>query len=90
MSKNRYNCGGNYNNNDNNCKVDNRNNNNANNQNNNLGFRVVRSASCSSAINMKCQFCRKGKGTHKAVECVSNQAMKCEYFLKLDVRCNSF
>ena len=41
MSKNRYNCGGNYNNNDNNCKVDNRNNNNANNRNNNIGFRIV-------------------------------------------------
>ena len=30
--------------------------------------------------------CRKGKGTHKAVEYASKQAKQCEYFLKLDVR----
>ena len=30
--------------------------------------------------------CRKGKGTHKAVEYVSKKAKQCEYFLKLDVR----
>ena len=30
--------------------------------------------------------CRKGKGTHKAVEYASKQARHCKYFLKLDVR----
>ncbi|MBQ0051264.1 MAG: hypothetical protein KBT11_04265 [Treponema sp.] len=30
--------------------------------------------------------CRKGKGSHKAVEYASKQARQCEYFLKLDVR----
>ncbi|MDD7013480.1 MAG: hypothetical protein PUI24_00670 [Spirochaetales bacterium] len=67
-SNNRYNCGGSWNNNDNNCKVDNRNNtdskqvrmNLANNRNNNLGFRLVRSLSYSSVINVIRQFCRTG------------------------------
>ena len=30
--------------------------------------------------------CRKGKGTHKALEYASKKAKQCEYFLKLDVR----
>ena len=30
--------------------------------------------------------CRKGKGTHKAVDYASKKAKQCEYFLKLDVR----
>lgn len=30
--------------------------------------------------------CRKGKGTHKAVEYASKKAKRCKYFLKLDVR----
>ena len=30
--------------------------------------------------------CRKGKGTHKAVEYAFKKAKQCEYFLKLDVR----
>ncbi|MBB5219235.1 hypothetical protein DYE49_10605 [Treponema rectale] len=30
--------------------------------------------------------CRKGKGTHKAVEYTLKQARQCEYFLKLDIR----
>ncbi len=42
---NRVKRGGNWNNNANNCQVDNRNNNNPDNSNNNIGFRVVRRSS---------------------------------------------